>query len=567
MQANVLARPDATAPAKATKTKSKIAGIQPKETIKVPLNQLVAWGQNPRKGATLEEKQEMAESLHENGQLQPIGARQTGKDTYEVFFGLTRFAAFNILLDSGRVSDDHLVSISIFDVDDTEAVLLAVAENIIRNEMSEIDVAEAVADLAGKRFTNSDIMAKLGLNRQRFANHLQIARLDDRVKDLLRRKVRPYNWGLAISQAEAPLRNRIVDEVIARPGEWTHVDQIRAAIRVNKINAEHAIFDLARAKIAVVKDLFDEGSGWVDDTEAFWRHQNAAIQATTDALEAEGHEDVTVLRGTTHEAWRYRVDPAAKKRVAFIAVAMDGKVEVHRDLVAANAKAENELDLDDSLFSEASESQAVEASASPTVAVPRAKAQSYLVNGVGEAVIEALSDKVTGLRCLLLSILRRDGIAYDEKLTTPRQQLLVHNLKLQLGLSEEPTFEEMPDDEAVLTSALATLAAATLPAVANAKSPFKGEGTIASRAALSDQDAFRRHFTPDEGFLEQLTLIELRALASELLAVENYVPDQMTTKQLVNGLAEAFATAKNGTSSFKPGTIAALNAWSPDYVR
>lgn len=566
MQANVLTRPDtSTDTATKAKDKAKIVRAQPKETLKVPFNQLVAWGQNPRKGATAEQQAEMAESLNENGQLQPIGVRQTAKNTYEVFFGLTRFAGFKILVDSGRIPADHPISISVFDVDDTEAVLLAVAENIVRNEMSEIDVAEAVAELAGKRFTNTDIMAKLGLSRKRFSDHLQVARLDDRVKELLRSKVRPYNWGLAISQADAPLRNRIVDEVIARPGEWTHVDQIRAAIREKKINAAHAIFDLGRAKISVVQDLFQEGAGWIDDVEAFWTHQNAAIDALVSSLESEGHAEVTVLRGTPYESWRYRVDENASNRVAFVSVAMDGKVDVSKDLVSATAKAEGDFDFNDELFNDVSEQSEATPTVSPTTVPPRAKAQTFIVNAIGDAVIEALTDRVTGLRCLLLSMLLRDGITTDEKLTTPRQQLLVHNLKQQLGLSDEPTFEQMPEDETVLVGALATLAAATLPAVANAKQPFKERGTIASRAALADGTAFRRHFTPDEAFLEQLNLTELRALAAELLRDE-VVPETMSTKQLVTALADAFQTAANGTSTYQPGTVAALNAWTPSYV-
>lgn len=569
-QANVIARADDAAQAKGAKGK-KPALPKPVEQLTVPFNALVPWGKNPRKAPTDQQAADMASTLRQNRQLQPIGVRRRGEGSYEVFFGLTRYAGFKINVREGLMGEDHPVNVSVFDVDDTEALLIAIAENVARNDMSEIDVADAVADLAGKRLNNTDIMARLGLTKKRFFDHLEVSRLDDDAKSLLRKNIRPYNWGLALSQAPAPLRNRIVEEVIARPNEWTQVEQVRAAIREKKINAAYAIFDVSAAGIAVDRDLFEDGVGWIGDTEAFWKHQNAAIEATYDKLEAEGHAHVSVIRGTPFEQWRYRTDANGARRVAVIAVSMDGKVEIHKDLVTIEedsaAKGASLFD-DDSLFSEGpgTAPAAAEVFESLTTTPPRAKAQALLAQGLADTVLEALSEKVTGMRCLLLALLTRDGLTFDASLTGARQQLSLHDLKQSLGLSDEPTLDEMPTDEAVLAGALAVAAASVLPSFSSAKAPFPGKQTIAAQAANRDPEAFRRNFTPDRAFLEQLTLSELRGLGAELLGGEGLAFDALSTKQIVNLLESAFASAKDGTCTFGDGTIAALNSWKPTYV-
>ncbi|MGZ7267165.1 hypothetical protein ACXWP2_09355, partial [Streptococcus pyogenes] len=65
---------------------------------------------------------------------------------------------------------------------------------------------------------------------------------------------------------------------------------------------------------------------------------------------------VTVIRGTAFEQWRYRVDPNGARRVAVIAVSMDGKVDIHENLVVIGEEAAEKgasLFDDDSLFAEA----------------------------------------------------------------------------------------------------------------------------------------------------------------------------------------------------------------------
>ena len=158
-----------------------------KELLELPLGQLLVepW-RNPRKtsGLSPESIRELAHSIKERGQIQPVGVKQhprakchekcvydgghdAGDPLYRVVYGYRR---------CGAVEQLNLTSVLslVFepDVPDEECEFLAVTENVQREDLSDIEQVEAAIYLSKKMGVTVDEYAeKVGL-RPGFLNKL-----------------------------------------------------------------------------------------------------------------------------------------------------------------------------------------------------------------------------------------------------------------------------------------------------------------------------------------------------------------------------------------------------------
>ncbi len=120
----------------------------------------------------------LADSIRENGILQPINVRRCGVN-YEIISGERRFRA-------AKLCGLEEVPCIINDVDDESSAVLALIENIQRKDLSYFEEALAIEKLI--RFyglTQEEAAVKLGKAQSTIANKLRLLRFSDAERGLL----------------------------------------------------------------------------------------------------------------------------------------------------------------------------------------------------------------------------------------------------------------------------------------------------------------------------------------------------------------------------------------------
>ena len=148
---------------------------------KVPLAFLRANPHNPRRSFGEQDLEDLAASIHERGIIQPIVVRQVAgeRDSYEIVAGERRWRA-------AQRAGIHEVPIVVVDVNDREALEIAIIENVQRADLNPLEEAagyQALSDQFG--YSQNDLARVIGKSRSHVANTLRLLRLPETVKQYL----------------------------------------------------------------------------------------------------------------------------------------------------------------------------------------------------------------------------------------------------------------------------------------------------------------------------------------------------------------------------------------------
>lgn len=164
----------------------------------VPVDQVHPNPAQPRKNFDPAEIASLAESIRENGLIQPIAVRKTAAD-YELIVGERRLRA------AVSIGEKQIAAI-VYDLNDREAALWALTENLQRSDLDLFEEAEGIAELIDIWGVNQEEAArKLGLAPSTLSNKLRLLRLPEGVRAKIR------SGGLTERHARALLR--ISDDV------------------------------------------------------------------------------------------------------------------------------------------------------------------------------------------------------------------------------------------------------------------------------------------------------------------------------------------------------------------
>ena len=146
----------------------------------------------PRTNYDNEKLNDLKASIKEKGVLQPILVREKNGQ-YEVVAGERRLKA-------ARALELDEVPVIIKDVTDQEAFVIALVENIQREELNPIEEAEAYRKLIEEfSYTQEDVAQSVGKDRSTISNLLRVLKLPIEI----RRSV--YNGDLSVGHARALL--------------------------------------------------------------------------------------------------------------------------------------------------------------------------------------------------------------------------------------------------------------------------------------------------------------------------------------------------------------------------
>lgn len=133
----------------------------------------------PRKYFDKEALDQLADSIVENGLLQPILVREYGEGRYQIIAGERRFRASKL---AGLTEIPAIV----LEKDDRKAAQIALIENIQREDLNPIEEAMAYRSLAEEYdMTQEELSLKVGKSRSAIANMVRLLDLPDEVLTLV----------------------------------------------------------------------------------------------------------------------------------------------------------------------------------------------------------------------------------------------------------------------------------------------------------------------------------------------------------------------------------------------
>lgn len=165
---------------------------------------------NPRRDFDDALLDELASSIKEKGVMQPLLIRPLAGEAerYELIAGERRWRA-------AQRAGLHEVPVIIREVDDREALELAIIENVQRADLNPLEEALGYEQLLEQfSYTQNDLGHVIGKSRSHVANTLRLLKLPDEVRDMLSRGDLTAGHARTLITAENPagLARRIVAE-------------------------------------------------------------------------------------------------------------------------------------------------------------------------------------------------------------------------------------------------------------------------------------------------------------------------------------------------------------------
>ena len=145
---------------------------------RVPIEFLKPNPHNPRRNFSDAELDDLAASIKERGIIQPVVVRSVrgAKDAYEIIAGERRWRA-------AQRAGLHDVPIVPFEASDSEALELAIIENVQRTDLNPLEEAGGYQALASQYgHSHEDIAKVVGKSRSHVTNTLRLLKLPEPVK-------------------------------------------------------------------------------------------------------------------------------------------------------------------------------------------------------------------------------------------------------------------------------------------------------------------------------------------------------------------------------------------------
>jgi ParB family chromosome partitioning protein len=151
---------------------------RPRTQRKVPIEFLKPNPRNPRREFADAELKELADSIKQHGVIQPIVVRPVrgAQDRFEIVAGERRWRA-------SQIAGLHEIPIVPVDVSDSDALEIAIVENVQREDLNAMEEAQGYHALANEfKRSQEDIAKIVGKSRSHVANMMRLTKLPAEVQ-------------------------------------------------------------------------------------------------------------------------------------------------------------------------------------------------------------------------------------------------------------------------------------------------------------------------------------------------------------------------------------------------
>jgi len=146
------------------------------DIIAIDIDRIIPGEQQPRKVFKDTALKELAASIKEKGVLQPIIVSRTGDGTFRLIAGERRWRAASM---AGLRKMPAMVK----DVSSVDSLEIALIENIQREDLNPLEMAEAFHRLIKDfNLSQEELSVRVGKERATVANYLRLLKLPDEIK-------------------------------------------------------------------------------------------------------------------------------------------------------------------------------------------------------------------------------------------------------------------------------------------------------------------------------------------------------------------------------------------------
>lgn len=151
-----------------------------RQTRSLPVERLSPGPFQPRRRFDAEDLAELAESIREQGVLQPVLVRRGADgENYEIIAGERRWRA-------AQLAQLHEIPVLVREFDDRTAMEIALVENVQRRDLTALEEADGYQRLiTDYGHSQDDIARAVGKSRSHVANTLRLLNLPEEVRSLL----------------------------------------------------------------------------------------------------------------------------------------------------------------------------------------------------------------------------------------------------------------------------------------------------------------------------------------------------------------------------------------------
>lgn len=146
----------------------------------IAIDKVIPCPFQPRKDFSEDALRELADSIREQGILQPLIVRQRSDSKFEIIAGERRWRAAKL------IGLPHVPAL-VRKVDDHKALEIALIENLQRENLNPIEESRGFMQLIGQyNLTQEEVAAKVGKSRVSITNALRLLKLDKEVQGYVR---------------------------------------------------------------------------------------------------------------------------------------------------------------------------------------------------------------------------------------------------------------------------------------------------------------------------------------------------------------------------------------------
>ena len=166
----------------------------------VPIEQIHANPDQPRRDFDPESLEELAVSLREIGIIQPITLREVKKGEYQIIAGERRFRAAGI-------AGLKTIPAYIRTANDENVMEMALIENIQREDLNSMEVALACQNLLEVyNMTQEQLSSRIGKKRATIANYIRLLKLPAEIQVALKNKQIDMGHARALLAIDDPMK-------------------------------------------------------------------------------------------------------------------------------------------------------------------------------------------------------------------------------------------------------------------------------------------------------------------------------------------------------------------------
>lgn len=145
------------------------------QIVNIELDKIKTNPHQPRKVFQDEAIVELAESIKTNGLIQPIIVRKKDEEQYEIVAGERRFRAHQLL-------KEKYIQAIVKEVDEKDSSIMALIENIQREDLNFIEVGKAYQELLNHyHMTQEELSGIVGKGQSTIANKIRVLSLPNAI--------------------------------------------------------------------------------------------------------------------------------------------------------------------------------------------------------------------------------------------------------------------------------------------------------------------------------------------------------------------------------------------------